>query len=135
MSDVYPCHSRPREQWCDRDGPGGFMGHTCHITWPKSMADPFLWNFHTAIVEKTKKPGSVEDQRFLALALCGEAGELANIVKKEWRGDNDPAFREKLADELGDVYAYLRLNALAHGLDLDEILQTVTIPKIKARWG
>lgn len=24
-----PCHSLPREQWCDRDGPGGFMGHTC----------------------------------------------------------------------------------------------------------
>ena len=24
-----PCHSRPKEQWCDREGPGGFMGHTC----------------------------------------------------------------------------------------------------------
>lgn len=25
----FPCHARPREQWCDRDGPGGFTGHTC----------------------------------------------------------------------------------------------------------
>ena len=26
---LYPCHRLAREQWCDRDGPGGFMGHTC----------------------------------------------------------------------------------------------------------
>jgi hypothetical protein len=24
-----PCRSKPRSEWCDRDGPGGFMGHTC----------------------------------------------------------------------------------------------------------
>lgn len=23
------CHSKPRRQWCDHSGPGGFMGHTC----------------------------------------------------------------------------------------------------------
>lgn len=161
----------------------------------------FLWNIHTAIVEKTKVPGSLEDRRFLALALCGEVGELANLVKKEWRGDVDPAYGEKVRDELGDVYAYLILNAMAHGgsvgrlrsvgplvearfavlslcasvgkladlveaewewgddigfrisnaifairdrlvrvadafgLDLDDVLNTITLPKIKARWG
>ncbi|HMG85600.1 MAG TPA: helix-turn-helix transcriptional regulator [Terracidiphilus sp.] len=26
-----PCHSGPRAQRCDHDGPGGFMGHTCHL--------------------------------------------------------------------------------------------------------
>lgn len=25
----YPCHKLPKKQWCDHDGPGGFMGHTC----------------------------------------------------------------------------------------------------------
>lgn len=25
----YPCYARTRDQWCDRDGPGGFMGHSC----------------------------------------------------------------------------------------------------------
>ena len=25
-----PCHAKPREQWCDHSGPGGFMGHTCY---------------------------------------------------------------------------------------------------------
>lgn len=24
-----PCRKLPREQWCDKNGPGGFMGHTC----------------------------------------------------------------------------------------------------------
>lgn len=97
--------------------------------------NPFLWNFHTAIIEKTIKPGSPEDKRFLALALCGEVGELANLIKKEWRGDSDPEFSRKVADELGDIYAYLRLIALAYNLDLDEVIENITIPKIKARWG
>ena len=52
----YPCHAKPQAEWCDHAGPGGFMGHTCHLVPPKSTVDPFLWNFHTAIVEKTKKP-------------------------------------------------------------------------------
>lgn len=28
-SGDWPCHEHPPENWCDRDGPGGFMGHTC----------------------------------------------------------------------------------------------------------
>ena len=27
----YPCHSKPQSEWCDKNGPGDFMGHTCHI--------------------------------------------------------------------------------------------------------
>lgn len=102
---------------------------------PKSSVDPFLWNVHTAIVEGSRKPGSDEDRRFLALALAGEVGELANVIKKQWHGDKDPAFEEKLQDELGDVYAYLRLLAIAYGADLDEIFHRVTLPKIRKRWG
>lgn len=30
---IPPCHSRPHRQWCDWDGPGGFMGHTCYELW------------------------------------------------------------------------------------------------------
>ena len=29
MNNEYPCHKLPKEQWCDYDGAGGFMGHTC----------------------------------------------------------------------------------------------------------
>lgn len=27
--DNFPCHSLPKENWCDNKGRGGFMGHTC----------------------------------------------------------------------------------------------------------
>lgn len=27
--DPWPCHRKPRREWCDREGLGGFMGHTC----------------------------------------------------------------------------------------------------------
>lgn len=30
-AERWPCHQKPREEWCDRDGPGGFMGHTCLV--------------------------------------------------------------------------------------------------------
>lgn len=50
-----------------------------------------------------------------ALALCGEAGEVANIVKKIQRGsldENDPEVRRMLEDEVADVFIYL-LNVVA----------------------
>jgi hypothetical protein len=79
------------------------------------MSEPvnkFLWNIHTALT-KNIKPKTIEDQRFLTLALCGEVGELANLAKKQWRGDNDPEFDSKFRDELGDIYAYLILFGMA----------------------
>lgn len=65
--------------------------------------------------------------RFLALALAGEAGELANNVKKEWRGDDlhtlDPALAakrraEKIVAELVDVANYAWMLAKVMGVDL-----------------
>lgn len=35
METKYPCHDLPQDQWCDRFGPGGFMGHTCHPVKPR----------------------------------------------------------------------------------------------------
>ena len=65
------------------------------------------------------KPWSTEDIRFLALSLSGEAGELANKIKKHWRGDTDaphPTRDSKLKEELADVVAYCCL--LAHALEM-----------------
>lgn len=61
---------------------------------------------------------SEEDTHFLALALCGEVGELANVIKKEWRGD-DIELLPKLMEEFADVRIYLELLARAYGIDLD----------------
>lgn len=58
-------------------------------------------------------------------AMCGEAGEAANVVKKLRRHETGmpdvltvPVLREKLADELGDVVAYLVLLANHYEIDL-----------------
>lgn len=56
-------------------------------------------------------------------AMCGEAGEAANIVKKIRRGDLDPELLHKLGDELADLSAYVDLLAHHAGIDLEEAIQ------------
>jgi NTP pyrophosphatase (non-canonical NTP hydrolase) len=67
-------------------------------------------------------------------AMCGEAGELANVVKKLRRlecashtnlvgGADRDDLMEKLADEMGDVVAYLDLLATFYGIDLAEAVK------------
>ena len=60
-----------------------------------------------------------DNPRFCALAMCGEAGEVANVVKKEWLGDG--AEMLKLRDELGDVFAYWSILVRCAGFTLDEV--------------
>jgi NTP pyrophosphatase (non-canonical NTP hydrolase) len=60
------------------------------------------------------------------LALCGEAGELANIVKKIDRGTfdiDDANVRGMLKDELADVLIYVANVAAIIGMDLDQQVQ------------
>lgn len=59
-----------------------------------------------------------------ALGLAGEAGEVANKIKKIFRDDNGVITaekREQLQKELGDVLWYLSQVASELELDLDEI--------------
>jgi NTP pyrophosphatase (non-canonical NTP hydrolase) len=68
---------------------------------------------------------SSTDERFLALALCGEAGELANYIKKRWRDGAD--FQEEIRDEIADIRMYLELLAKCfdiEGAKLDERVQS-----------
>lgn len=62
--------------------------------------------------------GSREDVFFLALAMAGEAGEAANVVKKAWR-DGTPIDKQKLAEEIAGTACYLVGLASAIELDLD----------------
>ncbi len=58
------------------------------------------------------------EPRFFALELCGEAGELANLEKKEWRGtvSEDADYADEAADVLIAVLNY----ANERGIDLAE---------------
>jgi NTP pyrophosphatase (non-canonical NTP hydrolase) len=58
---------------------------------------------------------SSTDERFLALAICGEAGELANMIKKRWRDDAD--LSEEIRDEIADIRVYLELLAKCFGIE------------------
>lgn len=62
--------------------------------------------------------GSDDDIRFLALAMAGEAGEAANVVKKAWR-DGAPLNRIALAEEIAGTACYLIGLASAIGMHLD----------------
>ncbi len=53
---------------------------------------------------------------FFSLELCGEAGELANLEKKLWKGK--AIAHEALSDEAADVLIALMNYANARGIDL-----------------
>lgn len=55
--------------------------------------------------------------RFLSLALCGEVGEIANLLKKDWRGDEGDRSKE-IIKEVADVGNYTFMLAEVLGVDL-----------------
>ena len=67
-----------------------------------------------------------------ALGLCGESGEVADIVKKHRFQGHDIDI-EHIAKELGDVAWYLAVGAYSIGYDLETILQ-MNVDKLKARY-
>jgi NTP pyrophosphatase (non-canonical NTP hydrolase) len=71
---------------------------------------------------------------YLAIGLCGEAGEAANKLKKFLRGDMplDADLTEKLIYELGDCMWYIAQFAGALGFTLSEVANA-NIDKLAAR--
>jgi NTP pyrophosphatase (non-canonical NTP hydrolase) len=76
-------------------------------------------------------------------AMCGEAGEAANVVKKLRRyecglkGALDPRpdeLRAALAEEIADVVTYADLLAAYYGIDVDEAVAT-KFNKVSERQG
>jgi len=71
-------------------------------------------------------PGAGENIVYPTLGLAGEAGEVAEKVKKLLRDDGgvmSDERREALAGELGDVLWYVAQVATEAGLDLEQIAQ------------
>ncbi len=72
---------------------------------------------------------------YVTLGLCGEAGEVAEKVKKTWRdgGDvGDPVFREELAKEIGDVLWYIAQVADEIGYPL-ALVADMNVEKLRSR--
>lgn len=69
------------------------------------------------------------------LGLTGEAGEVAEKIKKVIRDNNGVVSeerREEIKKELGDVLWYMAQLATELGLDLDDVAQT-NIAKLMSR--
>lgn len=69
-------------------------------------------------------PNAGADLTYPALGLCGEAGEVAEKVKKMLRDDGGVLTAQRraaLASELGDVLWYIAQVATEAGLELDEV--------------
>lgn len=78
---------------------------------------------------------SMDDNALLinaALGLCGESGEVADIVKKATFQGHE-LDKEHVAKELGDVAWYLAVGARAIGYDLETIMQ-MNVDKLRARY-
>ena len=67
-----------------------------------------------------------------ALGLCGESGEVADLVKKHCFQGHDLDF-DHVAKELGDVAWYLAVGAYAIGFDLESIFR-MNKEKLEARY-
>jgi len=71
----------------------------------------------TALYEKR---GQMEGLVYCVLGLAGEAGELANKVKKTF-GRNEPLDKKALEKELGDILWYVSQAAFELGANLQGV--------------
>lgn len=77
--------------------------------------------------------GPDRDVLLLTLGVCGEAGEVAELIKKGHRPGRTVDV-DHLKEELGDVAWYLAVLADTYHLTLEDVLQ-YNIEKLRKRYG
>lgn len=93
-----------------------------------------ILKMHAERVKGMFAPFSVHDERYITLCLCGEAGELANLIKKRWRGDKVSI--ESIRDEIADIRVFVELIAACFdiaGPKLDARVQD-KLERVLERW-
>ena len=83
--------------------------------------------YQTKSRQTAKYPNADNNFIYPTLGLAGEAGEVAEKVKKILRDNNGLASEERVQEikkELGDVLWYLSQLATEFGLSLEEIAQS-----------
>ena len=83
-------------------------------------------DYQTQAKQTALYPNRLSNLEYPTLGLAGEAGEVANIVKKiqrDYGGEITDEIRAKLKDELGDVLWYISACADELGLTLEEIAE------------
>lgn len=93
-----------------------------------------LFDVYSLRAGRTRNPHMSHQDRMISSALgaAGEAGEIANKVKKVFYHGH-PLNQGEIADEIGDVLWYLDDLARALGTSLERIA-FMNIEKLKARY-
>lgn len=86
----------------------------------------------TSTRAKGEELGAAWHMAVMALGLAGEAGEVADLLKKKM-GHGHPLDLDKLTSELGDVLWYVTALAECAGLTLDEIAR-YNVAKLRKRY-
>ena len=89
---------------------------------------------YQALAARTSNKALSKEEHFLngVLGLCGEAGEIADLVKKQnYQGHSVSV--EHVAKELGDICWYIAETASAIGYDLETIMK-MNIDKLRKRY-
>ena len=89
---------------------------------------------YQAEARKTRMSPPENPLVYTALGLAGEAGELANKVKKIMRGDKTPELIEGVKGEMGDVLWYLAAMADDLGIALEDVAAG-NIEKLRSRYS
>ena len=91
-------------------------------------------NEYQQLAQRTSNKKLLWEQQLLngVLGLCGESGEIADLIKKN-RMQGHSLDIEHVAKELGDVCWYIAETATAIGYDLETIMQ-MNIDKLKKRY-
>lgn len=95
-------------------------------------ADEFQRKALRTMKEWGNPPEEMNDIIYLALAINGEAGELAEVVKKSWRDGKD-IDREWLIEEMGDILWYIAVLSHKLGVPLSEVMER-NIRKLEQRY-
>lgn len=94
-----------------------------------------FWEYQQKAVETAVYPDVNDNIEYPTLGLCGEAGEIANIVKKIQRDDHgiiSISRRKELYGELGDVLWYLAAICNELGVTLEDVARQ-NIAKLEGR--
>lgn len=91
-----------------------------------------LTDFQLNALETWGDDGPLPPELCCGLGISGEAGEVADLIKKEYYHSH-PRNREKMLEELGDTLFYLSVTAWYYGYSLEEVARANNA-KLSARY-
>jgi len=85
------------------------------------------------IVEKRAERGVVTDPLKIHLLLTEEVGEIAGELKRSWSKNYDGLSRERLSEEISDVFCLLVALANEYNIQIEDAVERKFFGKDEAR--